>query len=97
MTDIGSLVSDSNSRLEAIGRWTTEDCDSRFLTDSDAHYYQFQLAEAGQVRIDLSSDEGDAYVHLLTENGSRLAHDDDSGPGLDARIERDLTPGVYLV
>ena len=87
MTDIGSLDSDSNSRLEAPGRWTTEGCDSRFLTDSDAHFYQFQLAEAGQVRIDLSSDEGDSYVHLLTEEGNRLAHDDDTGPGVDARIE----------
>ena len=45
----------------------------------------------------MSSDDGDAYVHLLTEDGSRLAHDDDSGPGVDARIEANLAAGTYQI
>ena len=98
VTDLGTLSSDADGVLEASGRWTTEDCDSRFFTDSDAHTYRFRLAEDGQVRIDLASDEADSYVHLLAAGGgSRIAHDDDTGPGLDSRVEYNLAAGTYLV
>ncbi len=96
-TDLGTLDSNSHSQLEASGRWTTEDCDSSFISDSDTHYYSFEVIVAGQVRIDLSSEKGDAFLHLLTEDGSRLAHDDDSGPAVDARIEANLDTGIYLI
>ena len=94
---LGTLDSNANNRLKVEGRWTTEDCDSQFAFDSDAHNYQFELSEAGQVRIDLSSDHGDPLLHLLTEDGNRLAHDDDSGPGVDARIELNLDAGIYMI
>ncbi len=97
VTDLGTLGGDAGGELQAEGRWTTGDCDSRFLTDSDAHTYRFELAEDGAVRIDLTSPDGDSFLHLLAEDGSRIAHDDDGGDGLDARIEFVLTPGVYLV
>lgn len=95
--DLGSLASDGDDMLEATGRWTTNDCDSRFLPNSDAHTYSFTLAESGQVRLDLTSEEGDSYIHLMNEDGSRIAHDDDSGRYLDARLEHSLPAGVYLV
>ena len=95
-TDIGSLGAD-DGQLEASGRWTTADCDSRFHSNSDAHTYRFTLEDAGRVRIELSSDGADSYLHLLAEDGSRLADNDDGGAGLDARVERDMEPGVYLV
>ena len=72
-TDLGILSTEADSVLEASGRWTTEDCDSRFFTDSDAHTYRFRLAEDGQVRIDLASDEADSYVHLLAAGGGGAA------------------------
>lgn len=95
VTDLGTLSADGV--LEASGRWSTEDCDSRFRAGSDAHTYQFQIAQAGRIRIDLTSAEADSYLYLLDEDGNRITDNDDGGARLDARVERDLTPGVYLV
>lgn len=96
-TDLGTLGTGGEDLLEATGRWTTRDCDSEFLPNSDAHNYRFTLAEDGQVRIDLTSADGDSYLHLLEEDGSPIKHDDDSGLDLDSRIEYNLSAGVYLV
>ena len=96
-TDLGTLSTDAGTDLTADGRWTTNDCDSRFRPSSDAHTYRFEVSEAGRIRIDLTSAEGDSFLYLLAEDGSRLADNDDGGAGLDARVERDLTPGVYIV
>ena len=62
--------------LQTAGRWTPEGCDSRFLTDTDARTYLFRLVEDGQVRIDLTFAEGDSYLHLMTADGSPIAHDE---------------------
>ena len=96
-TDLGTLGADADTVLAADGRWTTEDCDSRFRPGSDAHTYSFEVSEAGRIRIDLTSEEGDSFLYLLAEDGSRLADNDDGGAGLDARVERDLAAGVYTV
>ena len=95
--DLGTLGAGEDSELRADGRWTTEDCDSRFRTDSDAHTYRFEVAGGGRIRINLSSADGDPYLYLLAEDGSRITDNDDGGDVLDARVERDLEPGVYLV
>ena len=97
VTDLGTLSSDADGVLEASGRWTTEDCDSRFRAGSDAHTYRFQITQGGRVRIELTSAEGDSYLYLLAEDGSRITDNDDGAANLDARVERDLAPGVYLV
>ena len=95
--DLGALGGEAESELEAAGRWTTEDCDSRFRPGSDAHTYRFEVTAGGRTRVDLTSGEGDSYLYLLTQDGTRITDNDDGGADLDARIERDLTPGVYLV
>ena len=92
--DLGTL---SDSALEGVGRWTTEDCDSRFRDGSDAHTFRFQVAAAGRVRINLTSEGADPYLYLLAEDGSRIADNDDGGGDLHARVERDLLPGTYLI
>ena len=97
LTDLGALGTEAGAELTANGRWTGEDCDSRFRTGSDAHSYRFDLGEGGRIRINLGSAEGDSFLYLLAEDGTRLADNDDGGAGLDARIERDLTPGTYTV
>lgn len=97
VTDLGTLAAQADSVLEAEGRWTTEDCDSRFRAGSDAHTYRFHIAEAGRIRIGLSSPEADSYLYLLTEDGGRIADNDDNGARLDARVEHDLAPGTYMV
>ena len=93
--DLGTLGSEDG--LEASGSWTTEDCDSRFRVESDAHTYRFEVTAPGRVRIELRSSDADSYLYLLTEDETRIADDDDSSATVDARIERDLTPGVYLI
>ena len=97
VTDLGTLGGDSEGGLSAEGRWSTEDCDSAFHNDSDAHNYQFAVAETGRVRIDLSSTDADAYLYLLDADGNRITDNDDGGGSLDARIERDLAVGTYRI
>ncbi len=95
--DLGGLMDEAGAALNADGRWSTEDCDSRFRTDSDAFTYRFSVAAAGRVRIELASSEADPFLYLLAEDGSRLTQNDDGGDDLNARIERDLAAGVYMV
>ena len=97
VTSMGTLGAPTSSSLQAEGRWSTEDCESRFRPGSDAHTYRFEIRSPGRVRIELTSPEADPYLYLLAEDGTRLADNDDGGAGLAARVERDLTPGVYLV
>ncbi len=96
-TDLGSIGTESENGLETTGSWTTEDCESSFRAGSDAHTYRFEVLEAGRIRVDLTSDEGDSFLYLMSGDGSRIIDNDDGGAGLDARVERDLTPGVYQV
>ena len=97
VNDLGTLGAGADMELAVNGRWTTENCDSRFRTGSDAHTYSFEVVEAGRIRIDLISEEGDSLLYLLAEDERRLMDNDDGGAGLDARIERDLAPGIYIV
>ena len=97
VNDLGTLGAEAGIELVVNGRWTTENCDSRFRTGSDAHTYSFEVVEGGRIRIDLISEEGDSFLYLLAEDGRRLTDNDDGGAGLDARIERDLTPGIYII
>ena len=97
ITDLGTLGNAVESVLTATGRWTTEDCDSRFRSGSDAHTYRFHVEESGRIRIGLASAEADSYLYLLAEDGSRITDNDDNGSRLDARVERWLGPGTYLV
>ena len=94
---LGTLSSEPDTPLTADGRWTTDDCDSRFRAGSDAHTYSFEVAEAGRVRIDLASTEADSFLYLMSEDGARITDNDDGAAALDARIELTLEPGSYLV
>ena len=97
-TDLGLLATTPGSTLTASGRWTTEDCDSRFRANSDAHTYRFETTATGRIRIDLMSTDADSYLYLLDGDGNRIAEDDDGGVGaLDARLERELQAGVYQI
>lgn len=96
--DLGMLANTPGSELTARGNWTTEDCDSRFRSNSDAHTYRFEIAAIGRIRIDLMSSDADSYLYLLDGEGNRITENDDGGvAALDARIERELQAGVYLI
>ena len=95
--DLGTLGAEPDASLEAEGRWSTEDCDSSFHLDSDAHDYKFEVDGEGRVRIDLKSAKADSFLYLLDADGNRIADNDDGGGQLDARVERDLVAGVYQI
>lgn len=90
-------LSDPGTDLQANGRWSTRDCESRFRPGSDAQYFEFEVVTAGRVRIELTSATADPYLYLLDAGGTRIADNDDGGLLLDARIERELDPGTYRV
>ena len=94
---LGTFSGAEDLKVTVTGRWTTQDCDSRYRIDSDAHTYRIELLEGGRIRIDLSSERADSFLYLFDEDGNRIIDNDDGGDGLNARIERDLTPGVYVV
>ena len=47
ITNMGGLGAPAGSVLQAHGRWTTEDCDSRFRPGNDAHTYHFEVRSSG--------------------------------------------------
>lgn len=49
------------------------------------------------LRLDLTSQAFDAYLILRDEAGGEIASDDDGGSGFDARIERTLSAGTYVI
>jgi hypothetical protein len=57
-----------------------------------SHYKLFTfMGTAGQaVQIDMISSAFDAYLYLRNQNGQAIAHDDDGGGGLNARITQQL-------
>ena len=93
-TDLGEL----GDILTASGTWSTEECDnSEFLENRPGQRFLFSLAEEAEVRIDLSSASRDALVYLQADDGRLIDADDDTGGGVDARIERTLPAGTYQI
>ncbi|CAN1522101.1 Peptidase, C-terminal, archaeal/bacterial [Caulobacteraceae bacterium] len=60
--------------------------------------YALRLNAEQEVQLDLSSDDFDPKLELLTPAGAKVAEDDDGGPGTSARI-RYVVPraGLYQV
>lgn len=60
--------------------------------------YAVRLTANQEIQLDLSSDDFDPKLELLTPGGAKVAEDDDGGPGTNARI-RYVVPraGLYQV
>ncbi len=84
-----------------IGTSVTSQLTASDPTLSDgSHYKLFTfMGTAGQtVQIDLMSSAFDSYLYLRDQNGQAIAHDDDSGGGLNARIIETLPyTGLYQI
>ena len=59
--------------------------------------YTFSIARAGSYLLEMSSDDGVDSLLRLSRDGEEIAADDDSGGGLDARIETQLDAGDYTL
>ncbi len=69
-----------------VGELSTLDGSSSNRLGSQADCFTFSSSADERIAITLSSDEFDAYLNLLDEDGSILDFDDDGGSGTDSRI-----------
>jgi hypothetical protein len=71
--------------------------------DSDGAYldrFALTVEQRGVIRITMRSADLDSWLWLLNSSGGLVDYDDDGAGGvngLDARIERELNRGCYLV
>ena len=79
-----------------VGRWTGNSSISAHRSDCYARHYSFELNSRSIVTIDLESSR-DAYLYLIDSAGERIASDDDSGEGTNARIRETLQAGFYTI
>jgi hypothetical protein len=77
------------------GSLTTNDCQEQgFFTD----YYEIRLNSGRDVRIDLASNDFDAFLELWDrETGEFLGDDNNSGFGTNAHLEGFLPAGTYVI
>ena len=61
-----------------------------------ADSYQLQVAQAGTYVVTMAAADFDSLVEV-SRDGQPVGMDDDSGGGLDARLELTLQPGTYQV
>jgi hypothetical protein len=66
------------------------------MSNGEAHSYRLTVAEAGQLVVDLPSDDFDTVLELQRE-GQPAIEDDDGGDGTNARITADVEPGTYTI
>jgi serine protease Do len=93
-----TLELDQEVRMTLSG----SDCAVRQLLGSGADNdraarYELKLSRRTPVVIDMRSTDFDPYLILLDANLNQIATDDDGGGGLNARIQRTLEPGAYVV
>ena len=93
-TELGEL----SDILTASGSWSNDQCDtSQFVDHRPGQRFLFSLAEEAEVRIDLISPDRDTQVYLQDGDGRLIDADDDTGGGVNARIERTLPAGSYQI
>ena len=92
---LGTLEPDAD--LTVSGSWTLDTCGSRFVVEHPAHRYLFDMPQGGRVRVDLTSENGDPVLSLVSTTAGLIAANDDGGERRNSRIERYLEPGGYLL
>lgn len=77
------------------GSLTTNDCQEQgFFTD----YYEIRLNNGRDIRIDLASNDFDAFLELWDrETGNFITEANFGGIGDNARIEGFLPAGTYVI
>ena len=89
------------NRSVTVGSTSTDTLTSSACRLADGSYikrFGFSVANVTPVRIDLTSTQFDPYVFLqLAGSATKLAEDDDSGPGLNAEVLQVLAPGEYVI
>lgn len=90
-------------RIEVGQRRTGTLAGSDPTLDDGSHVdlWEIRLAERADVRVDLTTSDFDAFLHLLegapAAGGGSLAMDDDSGEGTNSQVSAILEPGTYTI
>jgi len=66
------------------------------LLEGLSNRHAFNVSRRGEYVIEMRSNDIDSVLRLYRD-GELIARDDDSGDGLNARIEEELAPGAYVV
>ncbi len=93
ITDLGTV----GSVITQSGEWSAGDCESSQRSGSNADRYRFRVARHGEVTIDLTSADADAYLYLLTTSLTEIEHNDDYAGSRNSRIQTTLPPGAYII
>jgi hypothetical protein len=84
-----------------VGATLTDTLTASACRLSDGSYvkrFKFDVTASTPVRIDLTSTQFDPYIFLqLAGSATKVAEDDDSGPGLNAEVLQVLAPGSYVI
>ena len=81
----------------ANGQWSSS-CQSAHRPGTFVRYYTFSLTRKTKVGVTVSSTAANPYVYLLSmPPGGVLGEDDDSGPGTDASLTKELNKGSYAL
>jgi hypothetical protein len=96
-TDVPGRV-DTDETLDGAA----DDRASRIETPGDLDYYRVELEEGVRYTIEArghgDTPLADPFVAIMDANNERVASDDDSGPGLDARLNfRATQSGTYFI
>ncbi len=69
------------------------------ITRHSCHYWSFTGSAGDAVSISISSDDFDTFLALFGSDGSFIASDDDSGPGVTSLIDTAVLPaaGDYVI
>ena len=95
------LMPSSGQRIALESTTVRDRLNSSSETLNNNRYYNrhtFEGKAGEQITIELTSDQFDPYLILIDPDGNRIAKDDDSGEGKNARITVTLpTTGTYVI
>jgi hypothetical protein len=69
----------------------------QYRDDTFADLYRLQVSTPGSLHIEMDSDNLDAYLELLDDQGNVVDTDDDSGGGTNALLSTMVDIGTYYV
>jgi hypothetical protein len=94
-----SIEISTNSVVEGV--LSSTDCTIRDFSgaadDSYIDIYTITLEETRDLIIELSSTELNPFLWVISEDGSIVEVDDDSGDNFDARLEIELPAGTHVI
>ena len=91
-TEVTSAITSGAALPPASGMGTSGSID----TSGDEDWFQFTVTETALATIQTTG-AMDTFGHLHDASGAQLASDDNSGTGVNFKMEEELFPGTYAV